>query len=117
MQGCAVAAVRYSGGAQGGMRSQIDTARGTVQARALVIATGGLSIPKIGAPDFGYRIANQFGICPGPPPPAPGPRPFTPRVWGGRGAVLVKVPAPPPGVRSFAVPLSLGPTSKTFCPN
>jgi predicted Rossmann fold flavoprotein len=40
---------------------EIDTDRGTVQSRTLVIATGGLSIPKIGATDFGYRIANQFG--------------------------------------------------------
>lgn len=30
-------------------------------AKNLVIATGGLSIPKIGASDFGYRIAKQFG--------------------------------------------------------
>lgn len=29
---------------------------------SLIIATGGLSIPKIGATDFGYRIAAQFGI-------------------------------------------------------
>ncbi|MDR6215909.1 NAD(P)/FAD-dependent oxidoreductase [Paracidovorax wautersii] len=41
---------------------QIDTDRGPVQARSLVIATGGLSIPKIGATDFGYRLAQQFGI-------------------------------------------------------
>ncbi len=41
---------------------QIDTARGLVQARSLVIATGGLSIPKIGATDFGYRLAEQFGV-------------------------------------------------------
>src|SRR3989338_1949685 len=39
---------------------QIDTDRGPVQARSLVIATGGLSIPKIGATDFGYRLAQQF---------------------------------------------------------
>jgi hypothetical protein len=32
-----------------------------VRAKSLVIATGGLSIPKIGASDFGYRIARQFG--------------------------------------------------------
>jgi predicted Rossmann fold flavoprotein len=31
-------------------------------AKKLVIATGGLSIPKIGATDFGYRIAKQFSI-------------------------------------------------------
>ncbi len=40
---------------------QIDTDRGTVYSQSLVIATGGLSIPKIGATDFGYRIAKQFG--------------------------------------------------------
>ena len=31
------------------------------QGVGLVIATGGLSIPKIGASDFGYRLARQFG--------------------------------------------------------
>lgn len=41
---------------------QIETDRGTVTARSLVIATGGLSIPKIGATDFGYRLARQFGL-------------------------------------------------------
>jgi predicted Rossmann fold flavoprotein len=30
--------------------------------KSLIIATGGLSIPKIGASDFGYRIARQFGL-------------------------------------------------------
>jgi predicted Rossmann fold flavoprotein len=40
---------------------EIDTDRGSVPSRTLVIATGGLSIPKIGATDFGYRIAKQFG--------------------------------------------------------
>ncbi len=42
---------------------QIDTDRGPVAARSLVVATGGLSIPKIGATDFGYRLAQQFGIA------------------------------------------------------
>ena len=41
---------------------QIDTDRGAVSARSLVVATGGLSIPKIGATDFGYRLAQQFGV-------------------------------------------------------
>jgi predicted Rossmann fold flavoprotein len=41
---------------------QIETSRGTVQARSLVVATGGLSIPAIGATDWGYRLAQQFGI-------------------------------------------------------
>jgi predicted Rossmann fold flavoprotein len=41
---------------------EIDSDRGTIQTRAVVIATGGLSIPKIGATDFGYRVARQFGV-------------------------------------------------------
>lgn len=32
------------------------------QASALVVATGGLSIPKIGATSFGYNLARQFGL-------------------------------------------------------
>lgn len=43
-------------------RFSIKTDRNTLKANALVIATGGLSIPQIGASDFGYRIAKQFGI-------------------------------------------------------
>jgi predicted Rossmann fold flavoprotein len=35
---------------------------GEFECQALVIATGGLSVPKIGATDFGYRIARQFGL-------------------------------------------------------
>ncbi|PKO58234.1 MAG: aminoacetone oxidase family FAD-binding enzyme [Betaproteobacteria bacterium HGW-Betaproteobacteria-13] len=43
-------------------RFVIDTTMGRFYAHSLVIATGGLSIPKIGASPFGYRIAEQFGI-------------------------------------------------------
>ncbi|MDF3047260.1 MAG: NAD(P)/FAD-dependent oxidoreductase [Candidatus Midichloriaceae bacterium] len=32
------------------------------KSHSLIIATGGLSIPKLGSTDFGYRIAKQFGI-------------------------------------------------------
>src|SRR5690606_6753528 len=39
----------------------LKTSRGPVQASALVIATGGLSIPKMGATGFAYDIARQFG--------------------------------------------------------
>ncbi|QYF91703.1 NAD(P)/FAD-dependent oxidoreductase [Massilia sp. PAMC28688] len=38
------------------------TDTGDIVADSVVIATGGLSIPKIGATDFGYRIAEQFGL-------------------------------------------------------
>jgi predicted Rossmann fold flavoprotein len=41
---------------------ELDTDRGLVQARKVVIATGGLSIPAIGATDFGFRVAKQFGL-------------------------------------------------------
>ena len=40
----------------------ITTSRGEFEATALVIATGGLSIPKTGATPFGYHVAEQFGI-------------------------------------------------------
>jgi len=39
----------------------VETDRGIVECASLVIATGGLSIPKIGATGFGYDIARQFG--------------------------------------------------------
>jgi predicted Rossmann fold flavoprotein len=35
---------------------------GEFQAPALVVATGGLSIPKMGATPFGYKLARQFGL-------------------------------------------------------
>ncbi|MFA6015352.1 MAG: NAD(P)/FAD-dependent oxidoreductase [Gallionellaceae bacterium] len=40
----------------------VYTSRGNFLARSLVIASGGLSIPKIGATPFGYKLAEQFGI-------------------------------------------------------
>jgi predicted Rossmann fold flavoprotein len=40
----------------------VKTADGLITASSLVIATGGLSIPKIGATDFAFRIAKQFGL-------------------------------------------------------
>ena len=40
----------------------IQSDRGLIEAPQVVIATGGLSIPKIGATDFGYRLAKQFGL-------------------------------------------------------
>ena len=40
----------------------IQTASGDISCQSLVIATGGLSIPKMGASGFGYDIAQQFGL-------------------------------------------------------
>ena len=55
-QPCAVGEVKQSAGG-----FEVNTDHGNVQCKRLVIATGGLSIPKIGATDFGYRLARQFG--------------------------------------------------------
>jgi len=40
----------------------VHTSRGAVQAAALVVASGGKSIPKIGASGFGYEVARHFGL-------------------------------------------------------
>ena len=40
----------------------VETATATFQAEAVVVATGGLSIPKMGATRFGYDLAEQFGL-------------------------------------------------------
>ncbi|HET6215788.1 MAG TPA: NAD(P)/FAD-dependent oxidoreductase [Acidobacteriaceae bacterium] len=40
----------------------LSTDRGVFSGRSLVIATGGLSIPKMGATPFGYQVAQQFGL-------------------------------------------------------
>ena len=41
---------------------KLETTLGNLQSRSLVIATGGLSIPTMGASGFGYEIAEQFGL-------------------------------------------------------
>lgn len=43
-------------------RFLISTTRGSVGCEKLVIATGGLSVPKVGATGFGYDLARQFGL-------------------------------------------------------
>jgi predicted Rossmann fold flavoprotein len=40
---------------------QIETNQGLFKAHSLVVATGGLSIPKLGATGFGYEVAEKFG--------------------------------------------------------
>lgn len=39
-----------------------ETEKEIIESKKLVVATGGLSFPKIGATDFGYKIAKQFGL-------------------------------------------------------
>jgi len=47
--------------ADGGGDFEVDTTRGTFVAPSLVVASGGLSIPSMGASGFGYELARQFG--------------------------------------------------------
>lgn len=53
---CRVESVRKN------LRFEVGTNQGTIGSDSLVVATGGLSFPKIGATDFGYRLAKQFGL-------------------------------------------------------
>lgn len=75
-QPCAVEAVRQTTHGY-----EADTARGTVTTSRVVVATGGLSIPKIGATDFGYRLARQFGHRLVETRPALVPLTFDPAAW------------------------------------
>lgn len=54
---CSVAAVR-----QLSAGFAVETARGVVRAESVVVATGGKSIPKMGATSFGYQLAEGFGL-------------------------------------------------------
>lgn len=49
---------------------RIATAGGEIRSDALVLASGGLSIPKLGATDLAYRVAERFGLRVVPPRPA-----------------------------------------------
>jgi predicted Rossmann fold flavoprotein len=56
----------------------VTTDQGIYRAPSLVVATGGLSVPKIGAGPFGYRLAEQFGLKVVAPRPALVPLSFDP---------------------------------------
>ncbi|MCJ0762490.1 NAD(P)/FAD-dependent oxidoreductase [Variovorax terrae] len=83
-QPCSVKNIRFSAQGPGGAvigSYEIDSSEGVVTASSVVIATGGLSIPKIGATDFGYRIACQFGLRLVEPRPALVPLTFDGAAW------------------------------------
>ncbi len=66
------------------------------RAPALVVATGGLSIPKMGATDLAYRLARQFGLAIAACRPALVPRTFAPEDlarFGGLAGVSTEVVA------------------------
>lgn len=85
---------------------QLHTSQGILQCQSLVIASGGLSIPKIGATALGYKIAEQFGI----------------KVWPTR-AGLVPLTLQPEDKERFApltgiaVPCEVSNSRKTFKEN
>ncbi|MCQ8896968.1 NAD(P)/FAD-dependent oxidoreductase [Limnobacter humi] len=62
---------------------RLDSTAGPLTARHLVIATGGLPVPKIGATDFGLRVAKQFGHALVDQRPALVPLTFDAAQWGG----------------------------------
>ncbi|MEO8124842.1 MAG: NAD(P)/FAD-dependent oxidoreductase [Burkholderiales bacterium] len=75
-QPCEVQAIRLSGD-----EMALDTTRGPVRAGAVVVATGGLSIPQLGASDFGYQLARQFDHAVVEPRPALVPLTFATSEW------------------------------------
>ena len=88
-QPCAVDGVACQGG-----RFVVATAQGAVHATSLVVATGGLTVPKIGATPFGYRVAEQFGLPVVAPRPALVPLAFAPELlarYGDLSGVSVDV--------------------------
>ncbi len=83
-QPCSLKAIRYLASSPRGISPssyEIDSDRGIVHCTAVVVATGGLSIPKIGATDFGYRIAKQFDLPLITPRPALVPLTFDEAAW------------------------------------
>ena len=54
---CALGAVRRAGAG-----FEVETARGLLRAASVIVATGGKSIPKMGATGLGYQIAESFGL-------------------------------------------------------
>lgn len=67
--GCALRGIKRSAG-DDGTRYAVATTDGIFRCQSLVIATGGLAAPQIGASPFGYRVAEQFGMAVVPPKPA-----------------------------------------------
>ncbi|NYT80596.1 NAD(P)/FAD-dependent oxidoreductase [Alcaligenaceae bacterium] len=60
---------------------RLATDQGPIEARRLVLATGGMAIPQLGATDFALGIARQFGLKVVEPRPALVPLTFDPASW------------------------------------
>ena len=70
---CSIDAIARDGDA-----FNVATPWGAVRAASVVIATGGLTVPAIGATPYGYKVAAQFGMRVVPPRPALVPLAFPP---------------------------------------
>lgn len=92
-QPCAVRGVAFD---ESRALYHLDTDRGRVETPRLVVATGGLSIPQLGASDFGYRLAQQFGLRLVAPRPALVPLTFAGDGW-----------APYAGLAGLALPVQI----------
>ena len=103
-QPCGLKALRFHD--QADAHYEADTDRGTLRVQAVVVATGGLSIPQIGASDLGYRLARQFNLDMVPTRPALVPLTFDAAAWAPLAALaglslpveigLGPAPEPPP---------------------
>ncbi len=83
-QPCAVQSIQFLASEPCGKSPssyQIESDRGSVKSAAVVVATGGLPVPKIGATDFGLRVAKQFGLKVINPRPALVPLTFDAQHW------------------------------------
>ncbi len=84
-QPCSVREIRRcrapAGSNDGAEWFELDSDDGVVRTPRLVIATGGPSIPQIGASDYGYRVARQFGLKLIEPRPALVPLTFAAETW------------------------------------
>lgn len=66
---------------------RLATTTGPIVARQLVLATGGMAIPQLGATDFSLTIARQFGLKIIEPRPALVPLTFDPATWSAFGSL------------------------------
>jgi len=83
-QPCSVQDLRVLAGDEAqtsGRRFELSTSQGPLSAASVVVASGGLSIPKIGASDWGLRLAKRLGHAIVEPRPALVPLTFDPAIW------------------------------------
>jgi hypothetical protein len=93
-------------------RFRTETSAGSITAASLVVATGGLSIPKMGATSFGYELAAQFGHPIVPTRPGLVPLVFNPQdqadwcdLAGISAEVVASISAPPATKKKAALPM------------